>query len=79
MRLIVKALRRWAQTATDAALARAEQDLAETKAALRVAQEENRRLWELCQRDHARVARERAVEDRVRAECVAATRTGEQQ
>lgn len=36
--------------------------------ALHVAEEENRRLWSLCQRDQARVAKERALFDRARAE-----------
>lgn len=36
--------------------------------ALAVAQEENRRLWALCERDQARVAQERALFDRARAE-----------
>ena len=36
--------------------------------ALQVAEEENRRLWSLCQRDQARVAKERALFDRARAE-----------
>jgi hypothetical protein len=36
--------------------------------ALQVAEEENRRLWALCQRDQARVAKERALFDRARAE-----------
>ncbi len=36
--------------------------------ALAVAEEENRRLWALAQRDQARVERERAMHDRRRAE-----------
>lgn len=43
-------------------------ELDKTTKALAVAEEENRRLWAICQRDHARVAKERALLDRYRAE-----------
>jgi hypothetical protein len=43
-------------------------ELDKTNHALAVAEEENRRLWALAQRDQARVERERAMHDRRRAE-----------
>lgn len=49
-------------------LADVRHELDKTTKALAVAEEENRRLWALCQRDHARVAKERALLDRARAE-----------
>lgn len=51
-----------------AELAEVRHELEKTCKALGVAEEENRRLWAVCQRDHARVAKERALLDRVRAE-----------
>ncbi|HEV3006751.1 MAG TPA: hypothetical protein VGX78_19935 [Pirellulales bacterium] len=49
-------------------LAAARVELDKTAHALAVAEEENRRLWALAQRDQARVERERAMHDRRRAE-----------
>ncbi|HUY34667.1 MAG TPA: hypothetical protein VMV69_18120 [Pirellulales bacterium] len=49
-------------------LAAVQLDLDKTNHALAVAEEENRRLWALAQRDQARVERERAMHDRRRAE-----------
>jgi hypothetical protein len=43
-------------------------ELDKTMHGLSVAEEENRRLWALAQRDQARVERERAMHDRRRAE-----------
>ena len=49
-------------------LAATQLELDKTIHALAVAEEENRRLWALAQRDQARVQRERAMHDRRRAE-----------
>lgn len=49
-------------------LAEFRHELEKTTKALGVAEEENRRLWAVCQRDHARVVKERALFDRARAE-----------
>jgi hypothetical protein len=49
-------------------LAAARLELDKTAHALAVAEEENRRLWAIAQRDQARVERERAMHDRRRAE-----------
>ena len=52
-------------------------ELDKTSKALAVAEEENRRLWAVCQRDHARVAKERALLDRARAEAETALSAGQ--
>lgn len=52
-------------------------ELDKTSKALAVAEEENRRLWAVCQRDHARVAKERALLDRARAEAETALSVGQ--
>lgn len=52
-------------------------ELDKTSKALAVAEEENRRLWAVCQRDHARVAKERAFLDRARAEAETAASVGQ--
>jgi chromosome segregation ATPase len=52
-------------------------ELDKTSKALAVAEEENRRLWAVCQRDHARVAKERALLDRARAEAETAASVGQ--
>ncbi|HVA46483.1 MAG TPA: hypothetical protein VNH11_08925 [Pirellulales bacterium] len=52
-------------------------ELDKTSKALAVAEEENRRLWAVCQRDHARVAKERALLDRARAEAETAATVGQ--
>lgn len=57
-------------------LADVRHELDKTTKALAVAEEENRRLWALCQRDHARVAKERALLDRCRAEAETAVSVG---
>lgn len=59
-----------------AELAEVRHELDKTTKALTVAEEENRRLWALCQRDHARVAKERALLDRCRAEAETAVGVG---
>lgn len=58
-------------------LADVHHELEKTTKALAVAEEENRRLWAICQRDHARVAKERALLDRARAEAEAAVSVGQ--
>jgi hypothetical protein len=54
-------------------LAEVRYELEKTTKALGVAEEENRRLWAVCQRDHARVSKERALLDRARAEAEVAS------
>jgi chromosome segregation ATPase len=58
-------------------LANVRHELDKTSKALAVAEEENRRLWAVCQRDHARVAKERALLDRARAEAETAASVGQ--
>ncbi|MGH7136430.1 MAG: hypothetical protein ACREHD_11870, partial [Pirellulales bacterium] len=58
-------------------LADVRHELDKTTKALAVAEEENRRLWAICQRDHARVAKERALLDRSRAEAETAAVAGQ--
>lgn len=58
-------------------LADVHHELEKTTKALAVAEEENRRLWAICQRDHARVAKERALLDRARAEAETAVSVGQ--
>jgi CBS-domain-containing membrane protein len=58
-------------------LADVRHELDKTTKALAVAEEENRRLWAVCQRDHARVAKERALLDRARAEAETAASVGQ--
>ncbi|HET6880442.1 MAG TPA: hypothetical protein VFI31_09820 [Pirellulales bacterium] len=58
-------------------LADVRHELDKTTKALAVAEEENRRLWAICQRDHARVAKERALLDRARAEAETAASVGQ--
>ena len=58
-------------------LADVRHELEKTTKALGVAEEENRRLWAICQRDHARVAKERALLDRARAEAETAVSVGQ--
>ncbi|HEX7380244.1 MAG TPA: hypothetical protein VF278_24220 [Pirellulales bacterium] len=58
-------------------LADVRHELDKTTKALAVAEEENRRLWALCQRDHARVAKERALLDRARAEAETSVGVGQ--
>lgn len=58
-------------------LAEMRHELDKTSKALGVAEEENRRLWAVCQRDHARVAKERALLDRARAEAETAASVGQ--
>ncbi|HVC97242.1 MAG TPA: hypothetical protein VND64_26415 [Pirellulales bacterium] len=61
-----KAMKDAVEVEQDLAAVRLELD--KTNHALAVAEEENRRLWALAQRDQARVERERAMHDRRRAE-----------
>lgn len=56
--------------ATSAAL---RHELEKVRRELEVAQAENRRLWEVYERDHARVLKERAFFDRQRADAETAT------
>ena len=58
-------------------LAEMRHELDKTSKALAVAEEENRRLWAVCQRDHARVAKERALLDRARADAETAASVGQ--
>jgi predicted nucleic acid-binding Zn-ribbon protein len=58
-------------------LADVRHELDKTSKALAVAEEENHRLWAVCQRDHARVAKERALLDRSRAEAETAVSVGQ--
>lgn len=58
-------------------LAEVRHELDKTTKALAVAEEENHRLWALCQRDHARVAKERALLDRARAEAETSVSAGQ--
>lgn len=58
-------------------LADVRHELDKTTKALAVAEEENRRLWAICQRDHARVAKERALLDRSRAEAETSASVGQ--
>lgn len=51
-----------------AAQAAARHELEKARRELDVAQAENRRLWEVYERDHARVLKERALFDRQRAD-----------
>lgn len=60
-----------------AELAEVRHELDKTSKALAVGEEENRRLWAICQRDHARVAKERALLDRARAEAETAAGVGQ--
>lgn len=60
-------------------LAEVRHELEKTAKALAVAEEENRRLWSLCHRDHARVAKERALLDRARAEAETAISVGQRE
>ena len=60
-----------------AELADLRHELDKTTKALAVAEEENRRLWAICQRDHARVTKERALLDRSRAEAETAASVGQ--
>lgn len=48
-------------------------ELEKVRRELEVAQAENRRLWEVYERDHARVLKERALFDRQRADSETAT------
>ena len=70
-RLRAVAQREQKASATSAAALRHE--LEKVRRELEVAQAENRRLWEVYERDHARVLKERALFDRQRADAETAT------
>lgn len=73
-RIVVFLFKRLADTSVVRELESTKQELAETKASLKVAEHENGRLWVIAQRDDARVKRERADSDRARAESIVAAR-----
>lgn len=56
------------QESYSASAAALRHDLEKVRRELEVAQAENRRLWEVYERDHARVLKERALFDRQRAD-----------
>lgn len=56
------------QRASSSAAAALRHELDKVRRELEVAQAENRRLWEVYERDHARVLKERALFDRQRAD-----------
>lgn len=71
LRVRIEAQRERASSAATAAALRHELD--KVRRELEVAQAENRRLWEVYERDHARVLKERALFDRQRADAETAT------
>ncbi|HUY32871.1 MAG TPA: hypothetical protein VMV69_08825 [Pirellulales bacterium] len=64
--------KRWADASLAGHVESIKQELSETVSALKVAEEENRRLWAVSKRDHARVEQESSLYARGRAEALAA-------
>ncbi|HJT33771.1 MAG TPA: hypothetical protein VJ783_17120 [Pirellulales bacterium] len=71
--LRVRAKAQRGQESAAVACAALRHELEKVRRELEVAQAENRRLWEVYERDHARVLKERALFDRQRADAETAT------